>query len=53
MNGILVVDKHKGYTSRDVVNIVSKKLGIKKNRPHWDIRPYCNRGIGFMYWQMF
>ena len=30
MNGILVVDKHKGYTSRDVVNIVSKKLGIKK-----------------------
>ena len=30
MNGILVVDKPKGYTSRDVVNIVSKKLGIKK-----------------------
>ena len=30
MNGILVVDKSKGYTSRDVVNIVSKKLGIKK-----------------------
>ena len=26
MNGILVVDKPKGYTSRDVVNIVSKKL---------------------------
>ena len=30
MNGILVIDKPKGYTSRDVVNIVSKKLGIKK-----------------------
>lgn len=30
MNGILVVDKEKGYTSRDVVNVVSKKLGTKK-----------------------
>lgn len=30
MNGILVVDKEKGYTSRDIVNIVSKKLGTKK-----------------------
>ena len=30
MNGILVVDKKKGYTSRDIVNIVSKKLKTKK-----------------------
>ena len=30
MNGILVIDKPKGYTSRDVVNIISKKLEIKK-----------------------
>jgi len=30
MNGILIINKEKGYTSRDVVNIVSKKLGIKK-----------------------
>ena len=30
MNGILVVNKEKGYTSRDVVNLVSKKLGTKK-----------------------
>lgn len=30
MNGILVVDKEKGYTSRDVVNVVGKKLGTKK-----------------------
>lgn len=30
MDGILVVDKPKGYTSRDIVNIVSKKLGTKK-----------------------
>lgn len=30
MHGILVVDKPKDYTSRDVVNIVSKKLGTKK-----------------------
>lgn len=30
MNGILVVDKPKNFTSRDVVNIVSKKLGTKK-----------------------
>ena len=30
MNGILVVNKDLGYTSRDVVNIVSKVLGTKK-----------------------
>ena len=30
MNGILIVDKEKGYTSRDVVNKVSKILNIKK-----------------------
>ena len=30
MNGVLVVDKPEGYTSRDIVNIVSKKLGTKK-----------------------
>jgi len=30
MSGILVVNKDLGYTSRDVVNIVSKELGTKK-----------------------
>lgn len=30
MDGILVVNKPEGYTSRDVVNIVSKVLGTKK-----------------------
>ena len=30
MNGILIVDKPKDYTSRDIVNIVSKKLKTKK-----------------------
>ena len=30
MNGILVVDKPKGYTSRDIVNLVSKKFNTKK-----------------------
>lgn len=30
MNGILVVNKHENYTSRDIVNIVSKKIGTKK-----------------------
>lgn len=30
MNGILVVDKPKGYTSRDVVNKVSSLLHVKK-----------------------
>ena len=30
MNGILIIDKEKGYTSRDVVNIVSKKLKTRK-----------------------
>lgn len=30
MNKILIINKEKDYTSRDVVNIVSKKLGTKK-----------------------
>ncbi len=30
MNGILVVNKESGYTSRDVVNILNKELGTKK-----------------------
>ncbi len=30
MSGIIVINKPKGYTSRDIVNIVSKNLGIKK-----------------------
>ena len=30
MNGILVVNKPKGYTSRDIVNIISKKFNTKK-----------------------
>ena len=30
MNGILVINKELGYTSRDIVNIVSKELGTKK-----------------------
>ncbi len=30
MNGIIVIDKEKGVTSRDVVNMVSKKINIKK-----------------------
>lgn len=30
MNGILVINKEIGYTSRDVVNIVSKELNTKK-----------------------
>ncbi len=30
MNGILLINKEKDYTSRDVVNIVSKQLNIKR-----------------------
>jgi tRNA pseudouridine55 synthase len=30
MDGIIIVNKEKGYTSRDVVNIISKKLNTKK-----------------------
>ena len=30
MNGILLVNKEKNYTSRDIVNIVSKKLKTRK-----------------------
>ena len=30
MNGVILIDKQKDYTSRDVVNIVSKIVGTKK-----------------------
>ena len=30
MNGVLFINKEKGYTSRDVVNIISKHLKVKK-----------------------
>ena len=30
MNGVLIVNKDLGYTSRDVVNVVSKHIGTKK-----------------------
>ena len=30
MNGVLIINKPKNYTSHDIVNIVRKKLNIKK-----------------------
>ena len=30
MDGIIIIDKPKGYTSRDVVNVISKKFNTKK-----------------------
>lgn len=30
MNGILIINKEKGYTSRDVVNIIGKKFNTRK-----------------------
>ena len=30
MDGIIIIDKEKNLTSRDIVNKYSKKLGIKK-----------------------
>lgn len=30
MNGVILIDKPEGYTSRDIVNIVSKSVGTKK-----------------------
>ena len=30
MNGVLIVNKPKDYTSRDIVNIISKKFNTKK-----------------------
>ena len=30
MNGFIIVDKPQNYTSRDIVNIVSKKLNTRK-----------------------
>ena len=30
MDGLLIVDKEKGYTSRDIVNIIGKKFNTKK-----------------------
>ena len=30
MNGVVIIDKSKGYTSHDVVNIIRKTLNMKK-----------------------
>ena len=30
LNGVIIINKPKGYTSHDVVNILRKKLNIKK-----------------------
>ena len=30
MNGVILIDKPDGYTSRDIVNIVGKEIGTKK-----------------------
>lgn len=30
MNGVLIIDKPKGYTSHDIINIIRKELHIKK-----------------------
>jgi len=30
MNGVLVINKESSYTSRDVINVLNKKLGTKK-----------------------
>ena len=30
MDGIIIIDKEKGYTSRDIVNLVGKYLNTKK-----------------------
>ena len=30
MNGVLIVNKPKGFTSRDVINELNRKLGTKK-----------------------
>ena len=30
MDGVLIIDKQKGYTSHDIVNILRKKLNTKK-----------------------
>lgn len=30
MNGVILIDKPSNYTSRDIINIVSKKVGTKK-----------------------
>ena len=34
-NGIIVINKDINYTSRDVVNIVSKVLKTKKEKAHF------------------
>lgn len=30
MNGVIIIDKPKGYTSHDIVNVIRKELNIKK-----------------------
>ena len=30
LNGVIIINKPKGYTSHDIVNVLRKKLNIKK-----------------------
>lgn len=41
MNGLIVIDKPKGFTSRDIVNIVSKKLHTKSVGHTGTLDPYA------------
>ena len=38
MDGVIIINKNKGWTSHDVVCKVKKILG-EKSRAYWDIRP--------------
>ena len=53
MDGILVVDKPKGPTSRDVVNQVSKILGTKKVGHYRNIGSNCHRCSCSNDWQRY
>lgn len=39
MNGFFLVDKPKNYTSRDVVNVIKKKMNLKKCGHHGTLDP--------------
>ena len=53
MSGLIVVDKPIGYTSRDVVNIVSKVLRKRKVGHTGTLDPLATGVLLLMCWQIY
>jgi hypothetical protein len=53
MEGIIIIDKPKGFTSQDVVSKVKRILNIKKARTCWNIRSFSDRSSTCNAWKLY